>query len=110
MEMIRAQVLSVFVGESDKQHGAPVYEVIVRRAREHGMGGATVLRATMGYGHNSRVHTAKLLELSADLPMVVRIIDTPEKVRAFLPVLESLGLNGLVTIEEAAAWGLERAR
>jgi PII-like signaling protein len=108
MNMTRAQTLSIFVGETDKYHGVPVYEEIVRAARKHGMAGATALRATMGYGHNSRVHTAKLLELSEDLPMVVTIIDRPEKIAAFLPVIESIGGSGVITIQDTPAWGLER--
>jgi uncharacterized protein len=108
MEMIRAQALTVFVGESDRLRGVPVYEAIVREARGHGMAGATVHRATMGYGHNSRVHTAKLLELSEDLPMMVTIIDRPEKIAAFLPVVEAMGLSGVVTIDETMAWGIDR--
>jgi len=94
-----AQLLRVFIGESDKHNGRPLYEVIVEEARRRGLAGATVLRGTIGFGANSRIHTARLLRLSEDLPMVVEIVDAPEKVAAFLPDLELLISEGLVTLE-----------
>ncbi len=94
-----AELLRVFVGESDKHHGRPLYEAIVEEARRRGMAGATVLRGTMGFGANSRIHTAKVLRLSEDLPMVVEIVDKPERVAEFLPNLETMIGEGLVTLE-----------
>lgn len=94
-------LLRIFIGESDKEPGRdrPLYEAIVRRAREAHLAGATVLRGPMGFGRHSRVHTAKLLELSTDLPVVVEIVDAEEKVDAFLPTVDELVTEGLVTVE-----------
>ena len=75
-----AELLRIFVGESDKHHGRPLYEVLVEEARRRGLAGATVLRGVLGFGVNSRIHTAKILRLSEDLPMIVEIVDTPEKI------------------------------
>ena len=94
-------LLRIFIGESDKEPGRdrPLYEAIVRRAREAQLAGATVLRGPMGFGRHSRVHTAKLLELSTDLPIVIEIVDSEEKVDAFLPTVDELVTEGLVTLE-----------
>jgi PII-like signaling protein len=94
-------LLRIFIGESDKEpgHGRPLYEAIVRRARESHLAGATVLRGAMGYGRHSRVHTARFLELSIDLPIVIEIVDAEDKVNAFLPVVDELVTEGLVTLE-----------
>jgi PII-like signaling protein len=94
-------LLRIFIGESDKDPGRdrPLYEAIVRRAREAHLAGATVLRGPMGFGRHSRVHTAKLLELSTDLPIVIEIVDSDEKVDAFLPTVDELVSEGLVTLE-----------
>jgi PII-like signaling protein len=94
-------LLRIFIGESDKEPGRdrPLYEAIVRRAREAHLAGATVLRGPMGFGRHSRVHTAKLLELSTDLPIVIEIVDSEEKVDAFLPTVDELVTEGLVTLE-----------
>jgi PII-like signaling protein len=94
-------LLRIFIGESDKEPGRdrPLYEAIVRRAREAHLAGATVLRGPMGFGRHSRVHTAKLLELSTDLPVVIEIVDAEEKVEAFLPTVDELVSEGLVTLE-----------
>jgi PII-like signaling protein len=94
-------LLRIFIGESDKEPGRarPLYEAIVRRAREAHLAGATVLRGPMGFGRHSRVHTAKLLELSTDLPIVIEIVDSEEKVGAFLPTVDELVTEGLVTLE-----------
>lgn len=100
MVIEEAYLLRVFVGESDRHGHHPLYESIVLRAREHGLAGATVLRGLMGYGKNSVLHTAKILRLSEDLPMVIEIIDTREKIESFLPVLEGLGIDGVVTLEK----------
>lgn len=95
-----AELLRIFIGESDKIQGKPLYEVIVKRARERGMAGATVLRGIEGFGAHSRMHTAKILRLSEDLPIVVEIVDTPEKIAEFLPELDSMIKEGLVTLEK----------
>jgi PII-like signaling protein len=94
-------LLRIFIGESDREPGTerPLYEAIVRRAREAHLAGATVLRGPMGFGRHSRVHTAKLLELSTDLPIVIEIVDAHEKVDAFLPTVDELVTEGLVTLE-----------
>ena len=95
-----AELLRIFIGESDRHHGRPLYEVIVEMARQRGMAGATVLRGQMGFGADSRMHTAKILRLSEDLPIVVEIVDKPERVAAFLPELDQLITEGLVTLEK----------
>jgi PII-like signaling protein len=94
-------LLRIFVGESDREPGGerPLYEAIVIRAREAHLAGATVLKGPMGFGRHSRVHAAKLLELSTDLPVVVEIVDAEERVRAFLPTVDDLVTEGLVTLE-----------
>src|SRR5271155_320012 len=102
--MIKAQetamLLRIYIGEDDRFDHHPLYEAIVLKAREQGLAGATVLRGPMGFGHSSRVHTAKILRLSADLPIVVEIIDSEEKINAFLPLLEGIVTGGLVSLEE----------
>jgi len=94
-------LLRVFIGESDKHAGHPLYEVIVGEARHRGLAGATVWKGFMGFGAHSRMHTAKILELSQDLPIVIEIVDANEKIEAFLPVLDGLVGEGLVTVEPA---------
>ena len=94
------QLVRIFIGESDTWHGQPLYRAIVLRARELGLAGATVLKGPMGFGANSLVHTTKLLELSTDLPVVVEIVDSAEKVQALLPFLDEAVTEGLITIEE----------
>ncbi|MEP6741449.1 MAG: DUF190 domain-containing protein [bacterium] len=93
-------LLRIFVGESDRYGHKPLYEEIVLKAREAGLAGATVLRGVMGFGRNSILHTAKILRLSEDLPMVVEIVDSLEKVKAFMPQLDEMIKDGLVTLEE----------
>jgi PII-like signaling protein len=93
-------LLRIFVGESDRHHHQPLYEAIVLKAREAGLAGATVLRGVMGFGKKSVLHTAKILRLSEDLPMVVEIVDSLEKVEQFLPTLDELIEDGLVTLEQ----------
>ena len=93
-------LLRIFVGESDKVGHRPLYEAIVLKAREAGLAGATVLRGVMGFGKNSVLHTAKILRLSEDLPMVIEIVDSLEKVEAFLPALDGMITDGLVTLEQ----------
>ena len=93
-------LLRVFVGESDKHGHVPLYEAIVSKAREAGLAGATVLRGVMGFGRHSVMHTAKILRLSEDLPMIVEIVDSLERIEAFLPILDTMVLEGLVTLEQ----------
>ncbi len=99
------KLLRLFVGESDRCHGRPLYEAIVLKARELGLAGATVWRGIEGYGATSRIHTTKLLRLSEDLPVLIEIVDTEEKVLAALPELDALmeagGGGGLITLEKA---------
>ena len=92
-------LLRIFIGEKDKVEHLPLYEVLVEKARALGLAGATVLRGPLGYGASSQMHTAKILRLSADLPLVIEIVDQREKIEAFLPVLEQLMEGGLVTLE-----------
>jgi PII-like signaling protein len=94
------QILRIYIGESDCIHHRPLYEAIVLKAREMGLAGATVLRGAMGFGASSHLHTAKILRLSMDLPVLIEIVDTPEKIAAFLPYLEESVKEGLVTLED----------
>jgi PII-like signaling protein len=95
-----ALLLRIFIGESDRFQHQPLYEAIVLKARELHLGGATVLRGPMGFGKSSRVHTSKILRLSMDLPLVIEIVDSEEKIRAFLPTLDGMIGGGLVTLEK----------
>lgn len=94
-----AVLLRIFIGEDDRTKGRPLYEAIVLKAREAGLAGATVLRGPMSFGKSSILHTAKVLRLSEDLPIVIEIVDTQEKIDAFLPVLDPMMGSGLVTLE-----------
>jgi hypothetical protein len=96
-----AELLRIFIGESDRLHGRLLYEVIVEEARKRGMAGATVLRGIMGFGAHSRMHTAKILRLSEDLPVIIEIVDNPERIDAFLPDLDKMINEGLITLERA---------
>jgi PII-like signaling protein len=93
-------LLRIFIGEDDRYAGVPLYEWIVRQARQHGLAGATVLRGLEGFGAHSRLHTAKILRLSTDLPIVVEIVDTKEKIEEFLPVIDGAIAEGLATLEK----------
>jgi PII-like signaling protein len=95
-----AMLLRIFIGESDRWHHQPLYEAIVLKARELHLAGATVLRGPMGFGKSSRLHTAKILRLSMDLPVVIEIIDSEQKLTAFLPMLDEMMKGGLVTLEK----------
>jgi hypothetical protein len=95
-----ALLLRVFIGESDQYHGKPLYEQIVIKARELNLAGATVLRGIMGFGADSRIHTAKLLELSVDLPMVIEIVDTEDNISKLMPFIDETVREGLVTLEK----------
>jgi uncharacterized protein len=92
-------LLRIFIGESDKHDGKPLYEWLVLQAREAGLAGATVLRGIEGFGAHSRLHTAKILRLSEDLPIVVEIVDGLERIEAFLPVVDGAIEEGLATLE-----------
>lgn len=96
----QALLLRIFIGESDSFEGKPLHEAIVLRAREMHLAGATVLRGAMGYGRSSRLHTAKILRLSEDLPLVIELVDGEDKINEFLPELERLMGSGLVTLEK----------
>jgi PII-like signaling protein len=95
-----AMLLRIFIGESDRWQHRPLYEAIVLKARELGLAGATVLRGPMGFGAASHIHTAKILRLSLDLPMVIEIVDTEDKVKSLLPFLDQVMGGGLVTLEK----------
>src|SRR5512141_1918996 len=100
-----AVLLRIYIGESDRWKHQPLYEAIVLKAREMHLAGATVLRGPMGFGKSSRVHTAKILRLSMDLPVVIEIVDAEEKLNAFLPVLDEMMRGGLVTLEKVKVIG-----
>ncbi len=95
----QGKLLRIFIGESDRHEGLPLYEWIVRQARENGLAGATVLRGLEGYGAHSRLHKAKILRLANDLPLVVEIVDTEEKIQSFLPLIDEAVSEGLATVE-----------
>lgn len=95
-----AVLLRVYLGESDRWEHRPLYEAIVLKAREMHLAGATVLRGPMGFGKSSRLHTAKILRLSVDLPLVIEIVDSEEKIHAFLPTLDLMMGGGLLTMEK----------
>jgi uncharacterized protein len=99
-----AVLLRIFAGESDRHEHRPLYEAIVLKAREMHLAGATVLRGPMGYGHSSRLHTAKILRLSEDLPLVIEIVDAEEKIQAFLPVVDTMMSHGLITLEKVKVY------
>jgi uncharacterized protein len=105
-----AVLLRVFIGESDRSQGKPLYEAIVLKAREMHLAGATVLRGPMGFGHSSRLHTAKILRLSEDLPLIIEIVDAEEKIEQFLPVIDGMMGHGLITLEnvKVCRYGVER--
>src|SRR6202035_3672822 len=107
-----AVLLRIFFGENDRFQRLPLHEAIVLKAREMHLGGATVLRGHIGFGHSSRIHATKFLRLSQDLPVVVEIVDSQEKIDTFLPVLDGMMSSGLVTIERAEVlqYGTEEAR
>jgi PII-like signaling protein len=95
-----AVLLRIFIGETDRYQGKPLYEQIVLKARELNLAGSTVLRGVMGFGADSRIHTAKLLELSGDLPMVIEIVDTEENINRLMPFIDETVTEGLVTLEK----------
>jgi hypothetical protein len=94
------KLLRIFIGEGDTYHGKPLFEAIVLKARELNLAGATVTRGMMGYGANSRLHTSKILRLSEDLPIIIEIVDTEEKIKLLLPFLDEQVIEGLITMEK----------
>jgi PII-like signaling protein len=96
----QALLLRIFIGEDDKFGGSPLHEAIVLKARETHLAGATVLRGPMGFGASSRLHTTKILRLSEDLPLVIEIVDSEDKINGFLPMLDEMMTSGLVTLEK----------
>ena len=100
LESVYVAEVCIFIGEADKFEGKPLYEVIARLAHQKGMAGATVIRGLMGFGAHSRMHTAKILRLSEDLPIIIEIVDEPEKIEALLPELDKMITEGLVTLEK----------
>lgn len=93
------RLLRIFVGEADTWHGRPLYQAIVERVREEGLAGATVLRGIEGFGANSRIHTSRILRLSEDLPVVIEIVDTAERIDRVRPLLDEMVTEGMVTVE-----------
>jgi PII-like signaling protein len=102
-DTVDAKLLRIFVGELDTHAGRPLYQWLIEEARRHGLAGATALRGLEGFGVHHQVHTAKLLELSVDLPIVVEIIDTDERIDAFLGTLDDAIAEGLATVERVQA-------
>ncbi len=93
------RLVRIFIGESDRWHGKPLYQAIVERARAEGLAGATVVRGIEGFGARSHLHTSRILRLSEDLPLVIEIVDTPDRIESFMPILDEMVEDGLVTIE-----------
>ena len=93
------QLLRIFIGESDRWQGKPLYEAIILKAREMGLAGATMLRGLMGFGAASRIHTAKILRLSQDMPIVIEIVDSADKIDSLLPIVDEMVQEGMVTVE-----------
>ncbi len=98
-----ATLLRIFIGESDRYEHRPLYEAIILKAREMHLAGATALRGPVGFGKSSRMHTSKILRLSMDLPMIIEIVDSEEKIQSFLPILDGMITGGLVTMEKIRA-------
>jgi PII-like signaling protein len=94
------QLLRIFIGESDRWDGKPLYEAIILKAREMGLAGATMLRGLMGFGAASRIHTAKILRLSQDMPIVIEIVDSADKIDSLLPIVDEMVQEGMVTVEK----------
>ncbi|BCW95536.1 MAG: DUF190 domain-containing protein [Fimbriimonadales bacterium] len=96
----QAKLLRIYIGETDRWHGQPLYMAILLKAREMGLAGGTVFRGIAGYGANSVIHTANILRLSEDLPIVIEIVDADAKIQAFLPVLDEMVQEGLILMRE----------
>jgi len=99
--LVKAELMRIFIGEGDRHGHLPLYEAIVLEARKQGLAGATVLHGIMGFGAKSHLHTAKILRLSEDLPIIIEIVDTPEHIETFLNTVDRMMNDGMVTIEEA---------
>ncbi|HZP80224.1 MAG TPA: DUF190 domain-containing protein [Chthonomonadaceae bacterium] len=95
-----AKLIRIYIGETDQWHGQPLYNAIVQRAKREGLAGATVTRGIEGFGANSRIHTANILRLSEDLPVKIEIVDIAERIERFLPLLEEMVTEGMITIQE----------
>ncbi len=104
------KLVRIFIGESDTWHGKPLYQAIVQRAREEGLAGATVVRGIEGFGAKSHLHTSRILRLSEDLPLVIEIVDTDERIEALLPILDEMVEDGMVTIERVQILAYRAAR
>jgi uncharacterized protein len=104
------KLLRIFIGESDTWHGKPLYQAIVQRVREEGLAGATVLRGIEGFGAKSHLHTARILRLSEDLPIVIEIVDTAENVDRVIPVLDEMVEDGMVTVERVQILSYRQSR
>ncbi len=100
-ESRKGKLLRIFIGDADKWEGKPLHQALVEAARAQGLAGATVLHGVMGFGAHSRLHTASILRLSTDLPVIIEIVDLPERIEAFLPTVDTMVQEGLVTIEAA---------
>jgi len=100
-ESRQGKLLRIFIGDSDRWQGRPLHEALVEAARAHGLAGATVLHGVMGYGAHSHLHTAGVLRLSVDLPIIIEIVDLSERLQSFLPIVDAMVLDGLVTLEAA---------
>ncbi len=98
----KGHMLRIYIGESDKKDGVPLYEWLVKKAREHGLAGATVTKGVLGFGAHSRIHTSKILRLSEDMPMIIEIVDTLEKIDKFMPVVDQTINEGLAIVEEVS--------
>ncbi|RMD92884.1 MAG: DUF190 domain-containing protein [Calditrichaeota bacterium] len=94
------KLLRIFIGEADRYEGKPLFQVIVNKARQEGLAGATVIRGLMGFGAHSRMHTAKILRLSEDLPIIIEIVDSEEKIRKFVQDINGMIQEGLITLEK----------
>jgi PII-like signaling protein len=103
------RLLRIFIGESDRYEGKPLYDAIVRKARDEGLAGVTVLRGLEGFGADSHMHTAKVLRLSDDLPIVIEIVDKPERIDAFLPGLDAMVVEGMMTLEDVSIIAYRRS-
>lgn len=99
MPAVDGLLLKLFIGESDKHEGIPLYEWIVKEAKAHGLAGATVLRGIQGFGAGSRIHSTKILDLATDLPLIVEIVDETQKIEQFLPVLHAAISDGALTVQ-----------
>lgn len=105
-----ATLLRIFIGESDRYQGQPLFEAIVHEARRRNLAGATVVKGMLGFGADSRIHTAKLLRLSEDLPIIIEIVDSPEKIEEFLPILDQMVEEGMVTTEKVRVFAYRHSQ